>query len=127
MMVSQCYCGSNQVYADCCEPYLSGCDKAPTAELLMRSRYSAFVIGEAQYLLDSWHESTRPSRVRFDEKSQWLGLNIKKVIAGNPRDDTGEVEFVARFRVDGKAVRLHERSRFVKEDDRWFYVDGDHL
>ncbi|MFT5502695.1 MAG: SEC-C motif-containing protein [Gammaproteobacteria bacterium] len=126
-MTSLCYCGSNQAYADCCEPYLCGRDKAPSAESLMRSRYTAFVTAESQYLLDSWHLSTRPSRLRFDDKSQWLGLTIKKTVAGNPQDDVGEVEFIARFRVDGKAVRLHERSRFVKEDEQWFYVDGDHL
>jgi SEC-C motif domain protein len=93
----------------------------------MRSRYSAFVTLQSQYLLESWHVSTRPSRVRFDEKSQWLGLEIKKAGAAVVKENEDEVEFVARFRIDGKAIRLHERSRFIKEDGRWFYIDGEHL
>ena len=93
----------------------------------MRSRYSAFALCDQPYLLATWHEDTRPSRLRFDERQRWLGLKIKAAEAGQPGDVSGEVEFVARFKVDGKGHRLHERSRFVKESGRWFYVDGDHL
>ena len=98
---------------------------APDAESLMRSRYSAFVVGDVPYLLATWHASQRPATIELDAGSKWLGLEIKQHRATGP--DQAEVEFVARFRVAGKAVRQHERSRFVREAGRWFYVDGDVL
>ena len=89
----------------------------------MRSRYSAFVTENAPYLLATWHPSQRPAPRDFEAGAKWLGLQVK---AFQPTGAaTAEVEFVARFRVGGRAVRLHERSRFVCEDGRWFYVDGD--
>ena len=95
-----------------------------TAEALMRSRYAAFVALDREWLLASWHESTRPAMLELDPAIKWLGLEVKEhaVI-----DDThAEVEFVARSRTGGgRAQRLHERSRFVKEGGRWYYVDGD--
>ncbi len=93
----------------------------------MRSRYSGYVVMAEDYLLHSWHESTRPSRVRLDPDQRWLGLSIKRCTGGTAEDDAGEVEFVARFKVAGKGHRLHENSRFVREAGRWYYVDGDHL
>ena len=93
------------------------------AEALMRSRYAAFEARDEAWLLASWHPSTRPSQVSFDPGAKWLGLEVR---AHKRTDDThAEVEFVARYRVGGKAVRLHERSRFVLEAGRWYYVDGD--
>jgi len=89
----------------------------------MRSRYSAFVKGHVPYLLQTWHASTRPATLELQADAQWLGLEIKR--QGSTGLDRAEVEFVARFRVAGRAVRQHERSRFVREDGRWFYVDGD--
>lgn len=91
----------------------------------MRSRYSAFVLGDVPYLLATWHNSQRPAELTLETGGQWLGLEIKQHRVTGA--DTAEVEFVARFRVGGKAVRQHERSRFVREDGRWFYVDGDEL
>ena len=89
----------------------------------MRSRYSAFVLGDTDYLLRTWHPSTRPASVELEAGEQWLGLDIRHhVITG---EHSAEVEFVARFRVGGRAVRQHERSRFVREGGAWFYVDGD--
>ena len=112
-------------YADCCGRFVDHFDAvpAPDAEHLMRSRYSAFVHEQADYLLATWHRSTRPASLDFDAGAKWLGLEVRdhKVTGA----DTAEVEFVARYRVAGAAVRLHERSRFVREDSRWFYVDGD--
>ena len=113
-------------YAQCCGRYVEVFDAtpAPDAESLMRSRYSAFVLERADYLLATWHESKRPSKVSFDAGVKWLGLEVRdfKVIDA----DHAEVEFVARQRdKSGRAVRLHERSRFVREDGRWYYVDGD--
>ncbi len=93
----------------------------------MRSRYSAFAVGDESYLLQTWHPDTRPSRVRLDEKQRWLGLSIRATEAGGPGDPGGTVEFVARFKVDGKGHRLHEISRFEKIDGRWYYLDGQHL
>jgi len=89
----------------------------------MRSRYSAFVLERADYLLATWHSTTRPASLEFDEGTKWLGLEVREHKPTGA--DTAEVEFVARYRVQGRAVRLHERSRFVREDGRWFYVDGD--
>jgi SEC-C motif-containing protein len=91
----------------------------------MRSRYSAFVLGDVPYLLASWHSSQRPAELTLEAGGKWLGLEVKQHRVTGP--DCAEVEFVARFRVAGKAVRQHERSRFVREDGRWFYVDGDVL
>lgn len=89
----------------------------------MRSRYSAFALERADYLLATWQSSTRPASLDFDVGVKWLGLEVREhKVTGA---DTAEVEFVARYRLDGRAVRLHERSRFVREDGRWFYVDGE--
>lgn len=92
----------------------------------MRSRYSAFVEQDEQYLLASWHPDTRPSRVRFDPEQRWLGLSIKRLEAGGSGDSEGKVEFVARYKVRGKGFRLHEISRFEKIDGLWYYLDGEH-
>ena len=90
----------------------------------MRSRYSAYVLQDAPYLLATWHTSTRPSSLAFEAGTKWLGLSVKS--AGDTGPDRAEVEFVARYRVGGgSAVRIHERSRFVREEGRWLYVDGD--
>lgn len=92
----------------------------------MRSRYSAFVMQLKDYLLATWHPRTRPKSLEFDPQQKWLGLKIVKAMTtGN---DTAEVEFIARFRIGGgSAARLHERSRFSREDGRWLYVDGDFI
>ena len=109
-------------YAACCARYLDGGLAALDAESLMRSRYSAFVLQRRDYLLATWHASTRPADLDFEPGAKWLGLEVR---AHRPQDaDHAEVEFVARQRVAGRAVRLHERSRFVREDGRWYYVDG---
>ena len=125
-----CPCGRTdararpRTYAACCGRYLDHWDEqpAPDAESLMRSRYSAFVLQRADYLLATWHAPQRPPSVDFDPGARWLGLEMRAARATG--DDTAEVEFVARHRIAGRAVRLHERSRFVREGGRWFYVDG---
>jgi SEC-C motif-containing protein len=94
------------------------------AEALMRSRYAAYAALDREWLLASWHPSTRPAALELDPAIKWLGLDVKehRVID----DSHAEVEFVARFRAGGgRAQRLHERSRFVREEGRWYYVDGD--
>lgn len=92
----------------------------------MRARYSAYVVGDADYLLASWHPDTRPSRVRLDPELRWLGLSIKGTEAGAAGADRGTVEFVARCKRQGRGQRLHELSRFEKIEGRWYYRDGDH-
>ena len=112
-------------FADCCGRYLDHWDDAPApdAESLMRSRYTAFVHERADYLRATWHASTRPDTLDFEPGARWLGLEVRDHRSTGP--DSAEVEFVARYRVGGRAVRLHERSRFVREAGRWYYVDGD--
>jgi SEC-C motif domain protein len=124
---SACPCGSKLAYSDCCNRYLEKGGIAESAEQLMRSRYCAFVACNESYLLETWHPNTRPSRVRLDEKQRWLGLSIRATSAGGRDGESGTVEFVARFKVDGKGHRLHEISRFEKIDGRWYYLDGEHL
>ena len=111
--------------ADCCGRYLDHDTQAPDAESLMRSRYSAFVLGRVGYLNASWHPSTRPADLALEPGVKWLGLEVKvhRVIDA----DHAEVEFVARLRAGGRAMRLHETSRFLREGGRWFYVNGDML
>jgi len=98
--------------------------QAPTAEALMRSRYSAFVLDKLPYLLATWHPSTRPAALDPNPPDlKWLGLAVKKAQVQDA--DHATVEFVARSRQAGRAHRLHELSRFVREGGRWYYVDGD--
>jgi SEC-C motif domain protein len=96
----------------------------PDAPALMRSRYCAFVLCNEPYLLATWHPSTRPGSIPFNRQQKWLGLRV--IAASLTGNDSAEVEFVARSRVsNAAAVRQHERSRFVRENGRWLYVDGD--
>jgi len=122
-MSPSCDCGLLAAYGDCCGRWHGG-QAAPTAELLMRSRYTAFVKGSTAYLLATWHPSTRPDTLTLDARVKWLGLTVKAHHMTGP--DHATVEFVARSRLGGGAAqRLHETSRFVREDGRWFYLDGD--
>lgn len=119
--VLACPCGHGRDYARCCQPLHQGAPAAD-AEALMRSRYSAYVLQDAGYLVRSWHPGTRPATVDF-EPVRWLGLEVRAHRVTGP--DTATVEFVARCRSGGgPAQRLHEVSRFVREDGHWFYVDG---
>jgi SEC-C motif domain protein len=137
-----CPCGG-AAYATCCAPFIAGEALPATAEQLMRSRYTAYTLGNEAYLRATWHPSTCPSDAIVDEsgteKTKWLGLEIKSAFRlrqrNDPRDeqpedrgDADSVEFVARYKLGGRAHRLHEVSRFVREDapggKRWFYLDG---
>jgi SEC-C motif-containing protein len=118
-----CPCDSGQTYGDCCGPWHAGLSDgvyAPTPEALMRSRYGAYVLGLLDYLLTTWHPSTSPGDLALSPV-KWLGLEVRHAQATG---DAGVVEFVARYRDSGKGVRLHEISRFVREDGRWLYIDG---
>ena len=109
-------------YDACCGRYHCGSADAPTADALLRSRYTAFVRQDADYLLRTWHASTRGVRVDFTPDQQWLLLRI---LQSKSEGDTAIIEFVARSRIAGRSHVLHEVSRFVREDGCWFYVDGD--
>lgn len=124
MSTRTCPCGLPQPYDACCGRFHSGAASAPTAELLMRSRYCAFVKGDAQYLLRTWHPRTRPERLDLDPRMRWTGLEILDADGGSAFHTTGTVTFRASYR--GGA--LHERSRFERVDDgAWVYVNGDFL
>ena len=121
----QCHCGRPAPFEDCCAPLLRGERRAATAEDLMRSRYSAFMVGDADYLLNTWHPDTRPPRLSLDAEQRWLGLKIKATTAGGASHEHGTVEFVARYKISGQGCRLHENSRFARVDGEWRYLDGD--
>ncbi|NCA72364.1 MAG: hypothetical protein EOM91_20300 [Sphingobacteriia bacterium] len=120
-----CPCGGPQPYSLCCGPYLDTATLPPSAEALMRSRYVAYVMDRTDYILSTWHPRTRPPALDpVRAPVRWLGLTIRRVEADTPDDCDGIVEFVARYKIDGRAHRLHETSRFVKEDWRWFYLEA---
>lgn len=119
-----CPCGSARPYGACCGPFHAGDLPAPTAEALMRSRYAAYVLGRHDYLLATWHPDTRAATLPPVEPGvRWLGLEIKRSTSTDA--DHATVEFVARSKFGGRAQRLHEVSRFVREGGRWYYRDGD--
>ena len=121
-----CPCSSGLPHDQCCGSVLADTRPAPTAEQLMRSRYCAYVLGDAAHLLRTWHRSTRPVSLTLDDDLRWEGLEVLARSGGGPFDDQGTVEFRAHHRhrfEDGHGVQ-HEVSRFVRERGRWFYVDG---
>ena len=97
-------------------------ETAETALALMRSRYTAYCVGDAAYLRRTWHPDTRPERIALEPDRRWLGLRIVATSGGEAGDATGTVEFVARFKIGGRATRMREHSRFVFEDGCWYYV-----
>ncbi|MDH4289457.1 MAG: YchJ family metal-binding protein [Aquincola sp.] len=118
-----CPCGGGIAYDACCGRWHRGALhlQAPTAEALMRSRYSAYVLGLADYLLDTWHPRARPAAIDPAPAGlRWLGLEVRGHATAD--DDHATVEFVARSKLAGRADRLHEVSRFERVDGRWFYV-----
>ncbi|MBF6174585.1 YchJ family protein [Nocardia blacklockiae] len=120
-----CPCRSGETFERCCGPRLDGTSPAPTAEALMRSRYTAFAVGDLDYLRRSWHPRTRPRHLTLDPDQRWLFLEIERTERGGPFDDSGVVEFRAHYRSHGQRAALHERSRFTRVDGAWVYVDGD--
>lgn len=125
----ECPCGSKNLFKECCDVFITGEAQAPTAEKLMRSRYSAFVVEEPEYILATHDPETRSDvdleEVRaWSENSFWEGLNIVATEAGQESDTTGKVEFVAHYTAGEKEQHHHEVSTFTKKDDRWFFTDG---
>jgi SEC-C motif domain protein len=120
---SLCPCGiGNLHYEQCCGRFIRGDELPLTAVELMRSRYTAYTLCDDAYLRATWHPSTRPKVERMTEDGvKWLGLEIRRHASSG---DEASVEFVARYRIDGRAQRLHETSRFLREGGRWLYLDG---
>lgn len=122
-----CPCESGKPYSQCCEVYHAG-NPAPTAEALMRSRYSAYALGLEDYLLKTWHPDTRPKTLDLaeDGSTKWLGLQVKR--AGTTGNNSATVEFIARYRIGGgKAERMHEISQFLRIGTQWLYLSGEHI
>jgi SEC-C motif-containing protein len=125
----ECPCGSGQTFLRCCGPYIAGDTSAPTAEALMRSRYSAYVTGDIDYIAKthdpaSIHEFDREAARNWAINTEWKGLEIVRTEDGSASDDTGTVEFIARFRTNDQEQTHHELSVFRREDKQWYYVDG---
>jgi SEC-C motif-containing protein len=123
-MAGSCPCGLDAAYDDCCGRLHQGRTSASTAEQLMRSRYSAFVVGDIPYLLGSWHSSTRPADLQLDQDLVWTGLEILNTTDGSPFHTAGTVEFRAYYELDGRSGHQQENSRFTRENGAWVYVDG---
>lgn len=119
-----CPCGLGAPYAACCGPFLAGREAAPTAERLMRSRYTAFARGDAAYLLRTWAAATRPADLTLDPGIRWTGLTVLGATGGSAFHSEGTVEFTARYRAGGRAGEQHENSGFVREQGLWVYVDA---
>ncbi|MDH5230325.1 MAG: YchJ family metal-binding protein [Gammaproteobacteria bacterium] len=126
-LMQVCPCGSGKQLVDCCGQYLFQSMLPGKAEILMRSRYSAYVLGENDYLLQTWHTKTRPKDIAIDRNIVWTGLQI---IEANTSSDSAErawVGFVASYEESGRSAKLAERSEFVFENHQWFYLKGEPL
>lgn len=124
-----CPCGGfpdvGTSYGQCCGRFHGG-EAAPTAEALMRSRYAAFAVGDEDYLLRTWHPSSRPAALRLEPRHAWVGLEVLDVDGGGPDETTGTVRYRARSRgADGSSHVLIEEGRFARRGGRWVYVDGE--
>jgi len=122
-----CHCGTNKTYQECCEVFHRNNGKTETAEQLMRSRYSAFVLADGDYLMATHHSSTRPTKekkaiVKWAKSVQWIRLEVLKTTKGTENDTEGTVTFNAYFFENGNVDVIHEKSAFVKENEQWFYL-----
>lgn len=132
MSQSNCPCGSGATYDKCCGPIISGASKAETAEALMRARYSAYVKSEVDFLLESLHPDgaggvDRESTKAWAQNAKWHGLEVLDTAAGGPKDETGEVEFVAKYTMQDEPQRHHERGMFKRHNGLWRYLDGNEI
>lgn len=124
--MAACPCGSKKTYSNCCEPYHLWQTYPQSAEQLMRSRYSAYVMKLEDYLIKTWAESTRPSEIAFEENIEWLKLRIVKVKQGHAEDQKGMVFFKAFYLAEGEKGVMSEKSQFIRDDaGRWVYLSGD--
>ncbi|WP_452227181.1 YchJ family protein [Lacinutrix cladophorae] len=123
----KCYCGNKKTYQACCEVFHLNQGKTETAEQLMRSRYSAFVLANGDYLMQSHHASTRPTAekkaiVTWAKSVEWIKLEIQKTTKGLLDDTEGTVTFNAYFYENGNVEVIHEKSAFIKEKNKWYYL-----
>ncbi|MEQ0565113.1 YchJ family metal-binding protein [Amycolatopsis sp. NEAU-NG30] len=125
MPPAPCPCGLAESYAACCGRFHDGGLTAPTAELLMRSRFSAFAVGDTAYLLRTWHPDTRPRRLVLDPGQEWTRLEILGRTGGGLLHTEGTVEFRAHYRHHGRDGFVEEHSRFRREDGHWVYLDAE--
>jgi SEC-C motif-containing protein len=128
--MAACPCGSEKEYSACCQRYIEGNEQAPTAEALMRSRYSAFVVHDVEYLnktIDPQkrHEFDAEGIKKWSEESEWKGLEIVKTENGTEDDTTGEVEFIAKYEIEDEERAHHEIGHFRKSRGNWYFVDGE--
>jgi len=121
-MSERCPCLSGLPYTECCGPLHRGDKQAPTAEQLMRSRFSAFAVGDTTYLLATWHPSTRPEALELDPEMRWYRLDVINRAAGGPLGSHGTVEFEAFWRSPIDSGSHHEVSDFMREGGRWYYL-----
>lgn len=125
-----CPCGSGTAFGKCCKPYIDGTSRAPTAEALMRSRYTAYVKGSVDYIMSTHHpdgreEISRDATAQWAQESEWMGLEILDTVAGGVSDTEGQVEFTVRYRGSDRAiVNHHEISSFAKSGGQWFFTDA---
>ncbi len=119
-----CPCNSGKNYKECCKPYHKGSKEPKTALLLMRARYSAYIKGRDEFLLDTWHSSTRPETLPIDPNMKWTSLEIQDIVDGTESDERGYVTFYVRFIKDDFPGAMTEVSEFVKESGKWFYLNG---
>jgi len=127
--MATCPCGSEKTYDTCCEPLILGNQAPETAEALMRARYSAYVMEQVQFVLDTTHPSQRDQYTengirRWSRNSEWIGLTILGTEAGTPEDENGTVEFVAEYFEKGRRQRHHEIAQFRREEGIWYFYDG---
>jgi len=126
-MTTTCPCGTDKALEECCGPYIDGA-AAPSAVALMRSRYTAFVLGKGEYLAETLSTAQRAD---FDvdefnataDETKWLGLDIRKTTDGGEKDETGTVEFVASYRNGREKIQHHELAKFTRENERWVFAD----
>jgi len=128
----KCPCGSGKEFGSCCAPLLEGKEQAETAEQLMRSRYTAFAVGNVDYIFDTHdpdtvHQIDRKSTETWSKQSEWLGLEILSTNLGGPDDYTGTVEFLARYKARGTKIDHREVATFRKHNGAWLFVDGEEV
>jgi SEC-C motif-containing protein len=127
--VQECHCQSGKPFAECCEPYIQGTASAPTAEALMRSRYTAYVLEDIPYLTRTLHPKEREDfdeagAVKWAREADWQGLEIVRTEKGGADDSKGEVEFIVNYKRHGSPCTHHELAEFRKSDDVWYFYDG---
>jgi SEC-C motif-containing protein len=127
--MSTCPCGSGENYADCCEPVITGAQPSTTAEQLMKARYSAYVGVQMDFVFETTHPAHREGydhagTKEWAESSEWLGLEIVRTVEGRQENDSGEVEFIARFREKDVLREHHENAQFKKDNGSWFFTEG---